>query len=80
MKGSGRNNRVTVDAGVCGGRPCIRDTRIEIAVILDGLAEGLTVEEIIDHYPQLTKDDVRAALAYAAELAHEGLWKMAANS
>ncbi|HPC94745.1 MAG TPA: DUF433 domain-containing protein [Sedimentisphaerales bacterium] len=80
MKRSGRNNRVTVDAGVCGGRPCIRDTRIEIAVILDGLAEGLTVEEIIDHYPQLTKDDVRAALAYAAELAHEGLWKMAANS
>ncbi|MBN2130963.1 MAG: DUF433 domain-containing protein [Sedimentisphaerales bacterium] len=80
MKESGLTNRVAVDGGVCGGRPCIRDTRIEIAVILDGLAEGLTMEEIIDHYPQLTKDDIRAALAYAAELAHEGLWKMAAGT
>jgi len=80
MKKSGLNNRVTVDGGVCGGRPCIRDTRIEIAVILDGLAEGLTMEDIIDHYPQLTRDDIRAALAYAAELAHEGLWKMAAGT
>ncbi len=44
-----------------------------IKVILDGLAEGLTIEEIIDHYPQLTREDILAALAYAAELAHEGL-------
>ncbi len=65
-------NRVTVNADICGGRPCIRGTRIEIAVILDGLAEGLSTEEIIGHYPQLTKDDIRAALAYAANLAHEG--------
>ena len=80
MKKSGPSNRVTVDGGVCGGRPCIRDTRIEIAVILDGLAESLTIEDIIDHYPQLTRDDIRAALAYAAGLAHEGLWKMAAGT
>lgn len=45
MKDSGRNNRVTVNAEICGGQPCIRDTRIEIAVILDGLAEGLTIDE-----------------------------------
>lgn len=80
MTPANRNNRVTVNAEVCGGRPCIRDTRIEIAVILDGLAEGLTTEAIIDHYPQLSTDDVRAALAYAANLAHEGLWKMAAEA
>ncbi len=55
-------SRVTVNAGVCGGRPCIRDTRIEIAVILDGLAESLTIEEIIDHYPQLTREDILAAV------------------
>ncbi len=50
-----------MDPEVRGGRPCIRDTRIEIAVILDGLAEGLTFEDIIDHYPQLTREDVLAA-------------------
>ena len=80
MQRPDHTDRVTVDAAVCGGRPCIRDTRIEIAVILDGLAEGLNIDGLIDHYPQLTKDDVRAALAYAAGLAHEGLWKMAANA
>jgi uncharacterized protein (DUF433 family) len=58
---------ITLKAGVCGGRLCIRDTRIEIAVILDGLAEGTTEADIIDHYPQLTEEDIGAALAYAAK-------------
>lgn len=80
MKKSAGKNRITADAAVCGGRPCIRDTRIEIAVVLDGLAEGLTIEDIIDHYPQLTREDILAALAYAAELAHESVWKMAVNT
>jgi uncharacterized protein (DUF433 family) len=80
MKRSADKSRVTVNPGVCGGRPCIRNTRIEIAVILDGLAEGLTLEDIVDHYPQLTREDVLAALAYAAELAHEGLWKTAVRA
>lgn len=80
MKKSAAKSRVTVDAHICGGRPCIRDTRIEIAVILDGLAEGLTMEQIIDHYPQLTREDILAALAYAAELAHESVWKTAVNA
>ena len=80
MDESTQKSRVTVDPGVCGGRPCIRDTRIEIAIILDGLAEGLTIEDIIDHYPQLTQEDIRTALAYAAELAHEGLWKTAVGT
>ncbi|MEN6574740.1 MAG: DUF433 domain-containing protein [Phycisphaerales bacterium] len=80
MDKSANKNRVSIDAIVCGGRPCIRDTRIEIAVILDGLAEGLTFEEIIDHYPQLVREDILAALAYAADLAHEGLWKTAVGA
>lgn len=70
--------RVTVDPAVCGGKPCIRGTRIYIAIILDALAEGLTPEEIIDHYPSLTLEDVRAAVAYAAELARENVWKVTA--
>ena len=55
----------------------MKGTRIPIAVILDGLAEGLTPEQVIDHYPQLTIDDIHAALAYAAALAQEGIWKVA---
>ena len=73
-------NRVTVDPGICGGKPCIRGTRIYIAIILDGLAEGLTPEQILDHYPQLALDDIHAALAYAAELSQENTWKVSAGA
>jgi uncharacterized protein (DUF433 family) len=72
--------RVIVDPNVCGGQPCIRGTRVYIATILDGLAEGLTPEELVDHYPQLETNDIRAALGYAAELTRENLWKVAAAS
>jgi len=72
--------RVTVNPDICAGKPCIRGTRIYIAIILDALAEGLTPEEIIDHYPSLTLDDIHAALAYAAELSRENIWKVAAGS
>lgn len=73
-------NRVSVDPKICVGKPCIRGTRIYIAIILDALAEGLTPDQIIDHYPQLTLDDIHAALAYAAELSRENVWKIAAGS
>jgi uncharacterized protein (DUF433 family) len=79
MKEQTSKSRVTLKPDVCGGKPCIRDTRIEIAVILDGLAEGMTEVDIIDHYPQLTVEDIRAALAYAAELSHESIWKTAVS-
>lgn len=69
--------RISVDDAVAGGKPVIKGTRIYVATILDGLAEGLTEEQIIDHYPQLTRDDVRAALIYAGELAQENTWKLA---
>jgi uncharacterized protein (DUF433 family) len=70
--------RVSINPGVCGGQPCIRGTRIYISVILDALAEGLTPDQILDHYPSLQPDDVRAAVAYAAELARENIWKITA--
>jgi uncharacterized protein (DUF433 family) len=73
-------NRVSVDPKICAGKPCIRGTRIYIAIILDALAEGLTPDQIIDHYPQLALDDIHAALAYAAELSRENVWKIAAGS
>jgi uncharacterized protein (DUF433 family) len=80
VQGQTLKSRVTLKPDVCGGRPCIRDTRIEIAVILDGLAEGLAEADVIDHYPQLTKEDIHAALAYAAELSHESIWKTAVSA
>jgi len=73
-------SRVVVDPDVCGGQPCIRGTRIYIAIILDSLAEGLTPEQIIEEYPQLTLEDIRGALAYAAELSRENIWKVAVES
>jgi len=60
--------RVVTDPKICGGEPCIRRTRIHVAVILDSLVEGLTPAQIVQHYPPLTEEDVRAAVAYAAEL------------
>jgi len=71
--------RVTVDPEVCAGKPCIRGTRIYIAVILDALAEGLSPTEIVDHYPSLKQEDIRAAVAYGAELARENIWKVTAQ-
>ena len=68
--------RIVTDAQICRGQPCIRGTRILVATILDGLVEGLSIDQIIDHYPPLTVDDVRAAIAYGAELARENVWKV----
>jgi uncharacterized protein (DUF433 family) len=63
--------RITTNPQICHGKPCIRGTRIMVSVILDNLAEGLTIDEVVRDYPPLTVEDVRAALAYAAVLAGE---------
>lgn len=60
-------SRITSVKGVCGGRPIIRGTRMRVQDILDLLANGATVEEIVEDFPYLEDADVRAALAYAAE-------------
>ena len=57
--------RVVVKPNVCGGNPCIQGTRINVAVILDSLAEGLSPKEITNHFPPLTEHHVRAAVTYA---------------
>jgi len=64
-------NRITMDREVCHGKPCIRGTRIMVSVILDNLAEGRTPEQIVRDYPPLKIEDVKAAIAYAAELTSE---------
>ncbi len=58
-------DRITVNPNQCGGRPCIRGTRIRVKDVLDMLAEGATEEEILQDYPDLEKEDIRASLAYA---------------
>jgi uncharacterized protein (DUF433 family) len=63
--------RISIDPNVCFGKPCIRGTRIWVSLILDLLANGLTMEEILLEYPHLTIEDVRAAIAYGAEMARE---------
>jgi uncharacterized protein (DUF433 family) len=62
---------ITVDPTICHGRACIKGTRIMVSVVLDNLAAGLSVEEIISSYPSLTPEAIHAAIAYAAELARE---------
>ena len=62
---------IAVDPQICHGRPCITGTRVMVSVVLDNLAAGLTPDEIIASYPSLTGDGIRAAIAYAAELARE---------
>ncbi len=61
--------RVQVDPEVCAGRPHIRGTRIYIAIILDALTQGLKPRQIIEHYPCLELDDIRAAVGYASQIA-----------
>jgi uncharacterized protein (DUF433 family) len=63
--------RIITDPAICHGKPCIRGTRILVSVVLDNLAEGLSPGEIIQEYPPLTPEDVRAAMAYAAALVRE---------
>lgn len=62
---------VTVDPVVCHGSACIKGTRIMISVILDNLAAGLKSDEIVRSYPSINEEAVKAAIAYAAELARE---------
>lgn len=60
--------RIAVDSAVCGGRPIIAGTRVRVSDILDMLAGGVDVAEIVEDFPYLSVDDVRAALAYAAAM------------
>jgi len=62
---------IEVDPKVCHGKACIKGTRIMVSVILDNLAAELSVDEILSSYPSITRRDVQAAMAYAAELARE---------
>ena len=63
--------RISIDPNICFGKPCIRGTRIWVSLILDNLAAGGAEAEILSEYPGLTAEDIRAAIAYGAEMARE---------
>jgi uncharacterized protein (DUF433 family) len=57
---------ITIEPGKMGGQPCIRGHRITVYDILDYLASGMTIDQILDDFPQLTREDIQAALAFVA--------------
>jgi uncharacterized protein (DUF433 family) len=63
-------NRITVDPAICHGKPCIRGLRYPVESVLEWLAGGMTIEEILNDYQDLEREDIFAVLAYAARLAH----------
>ncbi|OGP82698.1 MAG: hypothetical protein A2V87_10945 [Deltaproteobacteria bacterium RBG_16_58_17] len=71
--------RISVDPNICFGKPCIRGTRIWVSLVLDLLANGATIEEVLAEYPQLTKEDIHAAIAYGAEMSRERFVEVAAG-
>jgi uncharacterized protein (DUF433 family) len=64
--------RITVDHRIMGGVPCVAGTRIPVATVVGLVANGLTIDEIVAEYPQLTAADVQACLGYAAGAVDEG--------
>ena len=72
--------RISIDPQVCGGKPCIKGTRIWVSLILDLLASGMVEAELRAEYPGLAHDDILAALAYGAEAARERMIPIPADS
>jgi uncharacterized protein (DUF433 family) len=64
-----RLRRITIEAGKCGGRPCIRGQRIRVTDVVELIASGASFEEILTDYPSLEREDILAAVDYAADQA-----------
>ena len=63
--------RISINPNICFGKPCIRGTRIWVSLILDFMANGMSIEEILKEFPSLTREDIRATIAYGAEMSRE---------
>ena len=60
-------NRITIESGKRSGKPCIRGLRITVSDVLEYLASGMSEDEVLHDFPDLTREDIRACLAFAAE-------------
>ncbi len=69
-------DRITFDPHVMGGRACIRGMRVPVSLIVNLVANGMSVEEILEAYPYLEAEDIRQALRYAAMLAEESVYRL----
>lgn len=65
------SSRISIDPSICFGKPCIRGHRIWVSLILDMLADDMSIEEILREYPQLQKEDILACIAYGSEMTRE---------
>ncbi len=71
-------DRIEINPSVMMGKPVIRNTRIPVELLLRKLAGGATVSDLLDAYPRLSEEDIRACLAYAADtIAHEDIYSLA---
>jgi uncharacterized protein (DUF433 family) len=64
-------SRITVDPNICFGKPCIRGHRTWVSLILNFLASGMTIQDILQEYPGLEEADILACIAYSTEMARE---------
>ena len=64
-------SRISIDPNICFGKPCIKGHRLWVSLILDFLASGCSVQQVLDSYPGLVEADVLACIAYGAEMARE---------
>ena len=64
------NSRITFDPEICHGKPCVRGLRYPVETVLEWLASGMSIADILSDYEDLEQDDIFAVLAYAARLAH----------
>jgi uncharacterized protein (DUF433 family) len=63
--------RISVDPNICFGKPCVSGHRIWVSLILDMLAEGVSISEILQNYPGLVEEDIYACIAYGSEMSRE---------
>lgn len=71
--------RIVVDPNICFGKPCIRGHRIWVSLVLSWLASGQSIEEVLSEYPQLTREDILACIAYGAEMSAEHFVELPVN-
>jgi uncharacterized protein (DUF433 family) len=64
-------SRISINPNICFGKPCIKGHRIWVSLILDFLASGMTITDLLEEYPQLEQEDILACIAYGAEMSRE---------
>ena len=80
MKREALLSRISIDAKICFGKPCIRGHRIWVSLILDFLASGMSTKEILEQYPGLEEADILACIAYGAEMTRDRILEVPVES